>query len=386
MKNWHREKFEKLAKKDKMRKPQKGKSSKSSQLQSSFELSPEEWSRPLVDGGFYARVVEVHKRYAFVSPEPKLGKIDTKDVWLGTMARKYLQAERKERNFIAVGDRVICYPGTFEFGDLSEDLPQCVIEHMLRRSSKISRIDPMQESRFHVIASNMTQLVVVASHFDPKVKWGLIDRYLTLAESEAIKSTIILTKRDLLEDNEDLKESSQQMIDLYRSLGYTVLSVQSDLEEDTPKADLKAIHKVFKGETSLVSGHSGVGKSSLVNLMGPEIVQDVEKDDILYKGRHTTSYASFITLSIGGFVIDTPGVRSFLIPDFSAVDLTWCFVEMRPFLGQCKYRECRHLDEPDCAIKEAVAAGTISEWRYKSYLGILLGATGREGRVRDIEV
>ncbi len=243
----------------------------------------------------------------------------------------------------------------------------------------------MTPDRLHIIAANMTQLVIIASYLDPKVKWGLIDRYLTLAESEGLKAIIILTKKDLLEAKPQAKQEALEMVKIYRDIGYRVLSVQSNLEENTDPEDLSSIEDVFKDEISLVSGHSGVGKSSLVNLLEPEIVQEVEKDDIFYKGRHTTTYASFIKLKVGGFVIDTPGVRSFLIPEYDAVDLTWIFVEMRPYLGKCKYRECRHIDEPGCAIKQALSDGKISDWRYKSYLGILLGATGREGRMRDIE-
>ena len=135
-----------------------------------------------------------------------------------------------------------------------------------------------------------------------------------------------------------------------------------------------------------MSGHSGVGKSSLINRFRPEIVQEVEPNsDIFYKGRHTTTYASFLKLGTGGSVIDTPGIRSFLLGERSSIDLSYAFVEMRPYLGQCKFRECRHIDEPDCQVLAAKERGEISERRYKSYLGLLLGDTGREGRIRDLD-
>jgi ribosome biogenesis GTPase len=124
-----------------------------------------------------------------------------------------------------------------------------------------------------------------------------------------------------------------------------------------------------------------------VNLFIPEIVQAVEEDDnIFYKGRHTTSFASFIKLGTGGYVIDTPGIRSFTFEEKGPIELSHCFVEFRPLLGKCKFRECRHMDEPECVIRAAVEAGQLSRWRYKSYLGILLGATGREGRIRDLPI
>src|SRR5690606_33316642 len=135
---------------------------------------------------------------------------------------------------------------------------------------------------------------------------------------------------------------------------------------------------------TVLSGHSGVGKSTLVNLFEPEIIQAVEENsDIFYKGRHTTSYASFIKLNQGGYIIDTPGIRSFALEKLEPIDLAYGFKEIRAFLGKCKYRECRHIEEPGCAVKEAVDTGSIFERRYHSYAGILLGTTGREGRTRE---
>ncbi len=166
------------------------------------------------------------------------------------------------------------------------------------------------------------------------------------------------------------------MIELYRSLGYRVFVTQAD----TGRVD-EDLAAVFKNEVSLVVGHSGVGKSSLINLMQPELIQDVEDEEVLTKGRHTTTYASFLKLGTGGFVIDTPGVRSFMIKDYDPINLSWCFVDLRDYISRCKYRECRHLDEPACAVQEAVKNGSISPWRYKSYIAILTGASGREGRV-----
>jgi ribosome biogenesis GTPase len=233
----------------------------------------------------------------------------------------------------------------------------------------------------------MDQILIVASYLSPKVKWGLIDRYLVMAESEGISAIIALNKADLLQDAERQEEraEAEAMVELYRNLGYRVFSLQANAKGAKRHADIKRLGELLKDKITLLSGHSGVGKSSLVNLFRPEIVQAVEEDDdIFYKGRHTTSFASFIKLGSGGYVIDTPGIRSFTFEEKGPIELSHCFVEFRPLLGMCKYRECRHIDEPDCAVRTAVEAGTISRWRYKSYLGILLGATGREGRIRDL--
>ncbi len=346
-----------------------------------FTKAESEWKDLLKDPDYFsARIVEVQKKYSFVAVEPEIGNIETSDVWLGTLARKFMQAVREERNFVVVGDRVLCKKGTSTTLSASseEPLPQCSIEFRAPRSAKISRLDPMLAEREHVLAANMTQMVVVASFLAPKLKWGLIDRFLVLAEEQEIKACIILNKKDLLDKspNEDYRNECHEMIALYRSLGYRVLVTQAD----SGHADEELI-RVFQNEVSLVAGHSGVGKSSLINLLKPELIQDVEDQEVLTKGRHTTTYASFLKLGTGGFVIDTPGVRSFMIKDYDPINLSWCFVDLRNFISRCKFRECRHLDEPGCAVQEAVKNGEISQWRYKSYIAILTGASGREGRV-----
>jgi ribosome biogenesis GTPase len=368
----------------------KGKSSKNALLDDSFIIDRDDLPKFLKENSefFVARVVEVHKKFCFLSPDNLKGKIDTRDVWLGTIAKRYLQAERMERNFIAVGDVVVCRPDSVDVPNASSDLPQCVVEFLVKRTNQIARRDPLNPEVTHVLASNLDQLVIVASILDPKVKWGLIDRYLTLAEAERMPAVIILTKKDLIADPSmsAVREETDKFIKIYKDLGYKVLCIQSNLKaEDDPK-QTKDLQNVFKGKISLISGHSGVGKSSIANLLEPEIEQDVEDQEIFYKGRHTTSYASLIKFGRGGFVVDTPGIRSFCIDERSASELQYCFRELRPLIGQCKYRECRHINEPMCAVKQALENSQISEWRYRSFLGILLGATGREGRIRDIDI
>ena len=368
----------------------KGKSSKNSLLDDSFIIAREDLAKFLRENKefFVARVVEVHKKFCFISPDNLKGKIDTRDVWLGTIAKRYLQAERIERNFIAVGDLVICRPDQIDVPNASLDLPQCVVEFLVKRANQIARRDPLNPEVTHVLASNLDQLVIVASILDPKVKWGLIDRYLTLAEAEKLPAVIILTKKDLIFDSSmaAIKEEAEKYIKIYKGLGYKVLFIQSNLKAEEDPKQTRDIQNVFKGKISLISGHSGVGKSSIANLLEPEIEQDVEDVEIFYKGRHTTSYASLIKFGNRGFVVDTPGIRSFCIDERSASELQYCFRELRPLIGKCKYRECRHINEPMCAVKQALENGEISEWRYRSFLGILLGATGREGRIRDIDI
>ena len=284
---------------------------------------------------------------------------------------------------------MLCHPSEDVDIELAKDLPRCIIQNLSPRTSKISRIDPHQKTLEHVLATNMDQLMIVASVQHPKVKWGLIDRYIVMAESEGIGTILVLNKKDLIDADpkEEFKEEFLATLKIYQDLGYPVFFVQASADDAGENEDIKRLQNLLVDKVTLLSGHSGVGKSSLVNLFAPEIVQPVEENpDIFYKGRHTTTYASFIKLGTGGYVIDTPGIRSFTFDEKSSIELSHCFIEMRPFLGKCKFRECKHLEEPECVIRQAVTEGKISEWRYRSYVGILLGATGREGRMRDIDI
>lgn len=370
----------------KMRK--KNRARKTADAHDQFEKSESTW--PLTENKDYfaARVVEVHKRYAFVSPEKTIGKIKTRDPWLATVARKFLTVARQERNLIVVGDRVLCRPTGEKEADIGTDLPCCVILNLAPRKSKISRLDPITQDREHVLASNVDQLVVVASYLAPPVKWGLVDRYLVLAEEQHLPVTLIFTKSDLLDKDKDpdFFEECERETAYFRALGYPVYSV-STLPGRVDKDMVAELKQVFKDKITILSGHSGVGKSSVINLFKPEIVQEVEENpDIFYKGRHTTTYASLIKLGSGGYVVDTPGIRSFLLDERDALQLTYGFREFRALLGQCKYRECRHMDEPDCAVQRAVEEGVISQRRYRSYCGLLLRDTGREGRTRELDL
>jgi ribosome biogenesis GTPase len=249
----------------------------------------------------------------------------------------------------------------------------------------------MYPERDHVLASNVQSLIIVSSYLAPRVKWGLIDRYLVLAELQNIEPIIILNKLDLLNEaaaeHPDFVRQCHERTQYYRDLGYEVYSLQANAKKARSHAEIKRLMAKLSNRISMFSGHSGVGKSSLVNLLSPDIVQDVEPDsDIFYKGRHTTSYASFLGLGIGGYVIDTPGIRSFVIDRYGPIELSYGFREIRPFAEKCKFRECRHIDEPACAVLEAVESGVIVNWRYQHYRGILLGTSGREGRQRQDEL
>lgn len=348
---------------EKIRKPKKIFKRKGETLEA-IDLSESQWPPLLEDGYFAARVVEVHKKYAFVCPEPTLATIDIEDLWLSTVARKFLLSDRKERNFLAVGDRVLCREADLE--EYGADIQTCVIEYRSPRISKIYRIDPMTKQREHVIAANATQVVIVASFCVPRVKWGLIDRFLVLAESEELRATILLNKEDLLKDEDpEFRAECAREIALYRQMGYEVRTIQA-----TDEAQIAALAPLFAKQVSLICGHSGVGKSSIINALQPNMVQDVEWEPILLKGRHTTSYSKFIQLGTGGTVIDTPGIRSLSLPPSLLEDLSWNFVELRPHIPKCRFRGCTHESEPECAVLKAVEAGTIDRRRFDSYLNL----------------
>jgi ribosome biogenesis GTPase len=367
---------------DKMR-SKRGKLKKATKEEDSFIKPLTEWQLGGVEGAFMARVVEVQKRYAFINPETPEGDIDTRDVQLATVSRRYLSLDRKERNLIVVGDRVLCKPDVTRSEEEQSDLPRCVILNVAPRTTRIVRCDPMTPEREHVLASNIDQLVIVASYLRPKIRWRLIDRYLILAEEQGIPAILVFNKADLLETDEaspQFVEECRSFEELYRALGYQVFSL-STLNMKRRDAQWKALKDVLSNKISILSGHSGVGKSSLVNLFKPEIEQEVEENpNIFYKGRHTTTYASFIRLGTGGFVVDTPGVRSFLLGQRDVIGLSHCFVEFRPLMAKCKFRECRHVNEPGCAVLDAMIQGEIHESRYRSYLSILSGESAREGK------
>lgn len=376
--SWKTKELDKLAKKEKIIKKSKIKASEKHAKKDFILHDKRKWNSLLKKDYFTARVVEVQKKYVFVAPEKSPLKIDTKDVWLATVAKKFLQNKRVERNFIVVGDRVLCLKSPHED---SEEFPQCTIEYRASRDTQISRIDPLLNDREHILASNISQLVIVASYLNPNVKWGLIDRFLVQAEHEDLKAVIILNKQDLLKkcEKSNFVEECRQYEKIYKKLGYQVISFQAS-KAHTTKKEQKILHDVFDHNITLISGHSGVGKSSITNLLNPEIEQEVEELEISRKGRHTTTYSSLLKLEKGGFIIDTPGIRSFTLMDLDPVSLSWGFIEMRPFINKCRYRECKHHTEPDCMIIKAVQEKKISQHRYQSYLSILLKTTRREGR------
>jgi ribosome biogenesis GTPase len=244
-----------------------------------------------------------------------------------------------------------------------------LITEVLPRRNRLSRRDPYPGAgRFEqVIVANVDYIIPVFAAANPTPKWGMLDRYLVSAESLEIPALIVITKLDLVRDKEArLDEDICRMVDEYRRISYPVLLTSSITGEG-----LDELRRVLKGRLSAFVGKSGVGKTALLNAVEPGLglrVGEVGKGS-LGKGKHTTSHVEMISLCFGGQVVDTPGMREFGLHNVIGEDLALFFPEMRPLVGQCKFGlDCLHDEEPGCAIRKAVTAGSISPLRYHSYL------------------
>lgn len=258
-------------------------------------------------------------------------------------------------NPIAVGDEVLYEPD----GELG------IIRDILPRKNHIVRASPQnRKHQQHIIASNIDLAVILATLSFPKTSLGFIDRFLITAEIYHIPTLILYNKIDL-HDEED-REWLNIYKDIYEQAGYLVQGVSAVTDEG-----MVALEQQLKGKTTLFSGHSGVGKSSILNRLLQKGVQKIsEVSDWSGKGKHTTTFAEMMDLPFGGRVIDTPGVKEFGLVNIERSELSQYFPEMRTLIPSCKFNNCQHLQEPGCAIKEAVQEGSISVVRYESYLQI----------------
>jgi len=252
---------------------------------------------------------------------------------------------------VAINDEV-------EFID-NEDGTGMIVE-VLPRKSKFSRLAAGPRPVEQVIVANVDQVIPVMAVAKPKLKWQLLDRYLADAESVDLPSLICFTKADLVDEDEFREEAA-----LYEKIGYSIV-----LTSAVDGRGLDELRERLSGKVSVFIGKSGVGKTSLLNAIQPGLGLRVnEVSDVTGKGKHTTSHLELFELNTGGCVIDTPGMREFGLWEQEGYDTSWLFWEMRPFLGQCRFgANCTHTHEPDCAIKDAVESGEITERRYESYV------------------
>jgi ribosome biogenesis GTPase len=261
-------------------------------------------------------------------------------------------------NPIAVGDAV-------ELQLEQEDQNSCMITEINPRRNVINRQSPRVKHQHHIIASNVDQSLLVATLREPRTSQGFIDRFLVASESFHVPALVVFNKVDLYRKKE--ADQLEELTDMYEKIGYKVFA--------TSVKDGKGLEKLQEqlvGKITLISGHSGVGKSSLLNLLLPELRQRTQEvSGWSGKGLHTTTFAEMFDLPGGGAVIDTPGMREFGLVDISKQELSHYYPEMRELIDQCQFNNCQHINEPGCAIKEAVAEGLIHEERFISYYNIL---------------
>jgi ribosome biogenesis GTPase / thiamine phosphate phosphatase len=265
---------------------------------------------------------------------------------------------RKTTNPIAVGDIV----------DIElEDNDEANIIKIHPRKNYIIRKSINLSKQSQILASNLDQAVLIATLVSPRTSLGFMDRFLITAEAYRIPAKIIFNKCDLL--NEELLEIQKQTIAIYTKVGYECFEVSSyDLKQ------IEALRNLFKDKTTLIAGHSGVGKSTFINALQPGLdLKTGEISSAHAKGMHTTTFAELHSLDFGGNIIDSPGIKELGLVEMKKEEVGHYFPEIRDRMNDCKFNNCLHVNEPKCAVMKAVEDGEISEERYQSYLGILNG-------------
>ncbi len=265
----------------------------------------------------------------------------------------------KSTNPIAVGDWV-----EFSWEDNSD---MGWITKIEERKNYIIRKSVNLSKRSHIIASNMDLALLVVTIKSPRTSTGFMDRFLITAEAYHIPATIIFNKIDIYDEDE--KNEVNNIIKQYQSIGYDCYISSAKTGEG-----LDQIREMMTDKVCLVSGHSGVGKSALINALDPsKNIRIGEISDIHDKGKHTTTYAQMHSLGFGSYIIDSPGIKEFGLFDFKKEELCHYFPEMTNIASECKYNNCTHVHEPSCAVQLAVEEGYISADRYLNYLNMLEG-------------
>ncbi|MEM8885301.1 MAG: ribosome small subunit-dependent GTPase A [Planctomycetota bacterium] len=266
----------------------------------------------------------------------------------------------KWRKAVVVGDRVMV-----EFS--GEGAAVASVEE---RHSTLSRPDPLRPRREHIIVANIDAVLIVAAARDPDLAPAVLDRFLVAAESRGLEPGIVINKIDLDTDGRCAEVAAR-----YRKLDYPVFEVSATAGEGSgggSGGSLDDVRAFLHDRTTTMLGHSGVGKSSLANALDPSLalrVGDVRA--ATGKGQHTTTTVSLLPLPWGGYLVDTPGVREFGLWNMKEEDLAIWFRDMAPFVDDCRFNDCLHEGEPDCAVVAAVERGEIAPERYESYLRLL---------------
>ncbi|MFK7950628.1 MAG: ribosome small subunit-dependent GTPase A [Saprospiraceae bacterium] len=270
---------------------------------------------------------------------------------------------KKLTNPVAVGDKVV-----FRVEENEEETG--IINKILSRKNYIARQSTHKRLHLHLLASNIDQAILFVTLKNPKLKPGFIDRFLLMTAPFDIPTYIIVNKADLYND-EDLK-LYQGLKHIYEKIGYKVVLI-SALERE----NLTILENILKDKISMVSGHSGVGKSTLINALQPDLeLKTQEISDSSGKGQHTTTFAEMHPLTFGGYIIDTPGIKSLTFNHLTEMEVAHNFLEFFRTSKNCRFNNCLHINEPHCAVKSSIEDGEISILRYEKYLQII-------GEIRD---
>jgi len=272
--------------------------------------------------------------------------------------------------------------GIFKIGNITSTNPiavgdevEMVIENELEntttitkiydRKNYVARVSPHNKHKHHIVASNVDQSVLFATLKNPKTSQGFIDRFLVACEMHHIPAIVVFNKADIYEEKEIEKFFHLQ--EMYQQIGYKIILASMQTQDG-----LDIIKNVLKDKTTLLSGHSGTGKSTFINHLFPTLeVKTLEVSDSSGKGMHTTTFAQMYNLPFGGSIIDTPGIKELGLVDITKQELSGYFPEMKRHLNNCKFNNCLHIEEPGCAIKQAIGSNEISFDRYQSYYNIL---------------
>ncbi|MFN8356649.1 MAG: ribosome small subunit-dependent GTPase A [Spirosomataceae bacterium] len=267
-------------------------------------------------------------------------------------------------NPIAVGDKVM-----YEVEDENENTG--IITEIVQRENYIIRQSVHKTAQAHILAANIDQAILIVTLTFPRTSLGFIDRFLVTAESFRIPTILVFNKLDLLD--EDAVEYQAELASLYEGLGYGTLFTST-----VTSLGIAEFRNLLHQKTSLLSGHSGVGKSSLVNQIAPDLLlRTSEVSTFANKGVHTTTFAEMFELGDDTYIIDTPGIKELGLIDIDKEEISHFFPEMRERFGECRFHNCLHVNEPKCAVVEAVRSGEIALSRYESYLSMVLGDDNR---------
>lgn len=269
---------------------------------------------------------------------------------------KYRLEDLKSTNPVVVGDHVLFERITpAGKGRITEVLERK--NYIIRKSSKLSKT-------YQIIASNIDQLLLLITIRQPVTFTEFIDRYLVTAEAYNIPSVIIFNKTDLY-NREDLQKMND-LAAVYSNIGYSCLQISA-----LRKTNIEAVRGIMKNKINLLAGISGVGKSTLINQLDESYDLKTNEISAYHKaGKHTTTFVEMFCLGFGAYVIDTPGIKGFGVTDMEKEPLSHYFPEIFKKSGSCRYSDCRHINEPYCAVIDAVSNGTISQSRYRSYLSL----------------